>query len=44
LVLLASVKAPFSWPKSSLSRRFSGIVAQETSMNGRERRGEAEWM
>ncbi len=32
------VKAPFSWPNSSLSRRFSGIAAQLTLMNGREAR------
>jgi len=28
-------KAPFSWPNSSLSRRFSGIAAQLTLMNCR---------
>jgi hypothetical protein len=30
----APVKAPFSWPNSSLSSRFSGIAAQLTEMNG----------
>ena len=30
----APVKAPFSWPNSSDSRRFSGIAAQLTVMNG----------
>ena len=31
---MAPVKAPFSWPNSSLSSRFSGIAAQLTEMNG----------
>ena len=31
---MAPVKAPFSWPKSSLSRRLSGIAAQLTQTNG----------
>jgi len=31
---LAPVKAPFSWPKSSLSRRFSGMAAQLMGMKG----------
>ena len=30
----APVKAPFSWPNSSLSSRFSGIAAQLIEMNG----------
>ena len=30
----APVKAPFSWPNSSDSSRFSGIAAQLTAMNG----------
>ncbi len=30
----APVKAPFSWPNSSDSSRFSGIAAQLTVMNG----------
>ena len=33
-VALASVKAPFSWPKSSLSTRSSGSAAQLTSTKG----------
>ena len=35
---LASVNAPFSWPKSSLSKSVSVIAAQFTSMNGKSRR------
>ncbi len=31
---MAPVKAPFSWPNSSDSSRFSGIAAQLTLMNG----------
>src|SRR5207244_350392 len=34
----ASVNAPFSWPKSSASTRFSGSAVQFTSMNGPSRR------
>ena len=30
----APVNAPFSWPKSSLSTRFSGIAAQFNVING----------
>ena len=30
----APVKAPRSWPKSSLSSRVSGMAAQLTAMNG----------
>jgi hypothetical protein len=33
-LLHAPVKAPFSWPNSSLSIRFSGSAAQLTLMNG----------
>ena len=40
----APVKAPFSWPKSSLSSSVSGIAAQLTAMNGLLRRGERSWM
>ena len=32
--VFASVKAPFTWPKSSLSRSVSGIAAQLTATNG----------
>ena len=35
----APVKAPFSWPKSSLSRRDSGSAAQFTATKGPARRG-----
>ena len=35
----APVNAPFSWPKNSLSMRFSGIAAQLTLMNGALARG-----
>ena len=31
----APVNAPFSWPKNSLSIRFSGMAAQLTLMKGR---------
>src|SRR5262249_54185804 len=34
----ASVNAPFSWPKSSASTRFSGSAVQLTSMKGPFRR------
>ena len=33
VVLVAPVKAPFSWPKSSVSSRFSGIAAQLMATN-----------
>ena len=33
----ASVKAPFTWPNSSLSRRFSGMAAQLMATNGPSR-------
>ena len=38
---LAPVKAPFVWPKSSLSRRPSGSAPQLSSTNGAPRRGDA---
>ena len=38
LVARASVKAPFSWPNSSLSKSVSVMAAQLTSMNGKLRR------
>jgi hypothetical protein len=41
---VAPVNEPFSWPKSSLSSRFSGSAATFTAMNGRCRRGESRWM
>ena len=34
LAVLASVKAPFSWPNSSLSRRVEGTAAQLMATNG----------
>ena len=40
----APVKAPFSWPNSSLSTSVSGRAAQLKWMNGACRRGEIEWM
>ena len=36
---VAPVKAPFSWPKSSLSSRFSGIAAQLMATKGPLARG-----
>jgi len=41
---VAPVKAPFSCPKSSDSRRLSGRAAQLTAMNERAFRGEWPWM
>jgi hypothetical protein len=38
------VKEPFSWPKSSLSMRFSGRAAQFNAMKGLDLRGLAWWM
>ena len=35
----APVNAPFSWPKSSVSSRFSGIAAQLMATNGPSARG-----
>ena len=40
----ASVKAPFTWPNSSLSSRFSGMAPQLTATKGASRRGERAWM
>ena len=40
----APVKAPFSWPNSSLSSSASGSAAQWTATNGPARRGAASWM
>ena len=39
----APEKAPFSWPKSSLSMSDSGMAAQFTGMNGPSRRGDRAW-
>ena len=39
----APVKAPFSWPNSSLSSRFSGMAAQFTEMKGRLDRRDFWW-
>ena len=41
---VAPVKAPFSWPKSSLSRIDSGRAAQLTATNGFPARGDLAWM
>jgi hypothetical protein len=35
---MAPVNAPFSWPKSSLSRRSSGMAAQFSFTNERPQR------
>ncbi len=40
----APVKAPFSKPKSSLSRSSLGIAAQLRAMNGLPNRLELKWM
>jgi hypothetical protein len=40
----APVKAPFSWPKSSLSKSDSFKAAQFTFIKGPSRRGERRWM
>ena len=40
----ALVKAPFSWPNSSLSSSVSVSAAQLISTNGPAARGEARWM
>ena len=42
--LTAPVKAPFSWPKSSLSIRLSLTAAQSKTTNGPSRRGDSWWM
>ncbi len=41
---LASVKAPFLCPKSSLSMRFSGMAPQLMATKGRAARGERVWI
>jgi hypothetical protein len=41
---LAPVKAPRSWPKSSLSRRSRGIAEQLSATNGPLQRGEWTWI
>ena len=41
---LAPVNAPFSWPNNSDSRRFSGIAAQLTAINGPSLRFDLRWM
>src|SRR5581483_6481883 len=43
-VSVAPVKAPFSWPKSSASRRPSASAAQFSLTNGPARRAESSWM
>ena len=40
----APVKAPRSWPKSSLSISVAGMAAQLMATNGLSRRGERLWM
>ena len=42
--LVAPVKAPRSWPKSSLSRSSLGSAAQLILTKGLPRRGERSWM
>ena len=39
----APVKAPFSWPKSSVSSSVSGIAAQLMATNGASARGLSAW-
>ncbi len=41
---MALVKAPFSWPNSSLSSKFSGSAAQFTAIIGPVRTGDEPWM
>ena len=41
---MAPVNAPFTWPNSSLSIRFSGIAPQLTVMNGPFARFERRWI
>ena len=41
---IAPVKAPFSWPKSSLSSNVSGRAAQLIAIKGLSRRCELAWM
>ena len=42
--LMAPVNAPFSWPKSVLSIRFSGIAARFTATNGAPGSPACRWM
>jgi len=44
LLLSAPVKAPFSWPNSSLSSRDSDSAAQFSRSSGLLARREREWM
>ena len=44
LVVVAPVKAPFTCPKSSLSKRFSGMAPQLIDMNGFARRRDFLWI
>ena len=44
LAVPAPVKAPFSWPKSSDSSRFSGIAPQLSDTIGFSRRSEWKWI
>jgi hypothetical protein len=41
---MAPVKAPFTWPKSSLSIRFSGMAPQLMVTKGPVRAGERRWI
>ncbi len=41
---IAPVKAPRSWPNSSLSSRLGGIAPQSTTRNGLSRRGLPRWI
>ena len=41
---MAPVKAPFSWPKSSLSTSEGGSAAQLSLTSGRARRGLRLWI
>ena len=43
-MVMAPVKEPFSWPKSSVSRSVSGSAAQLTLISGWGLRGLARWM
>ena len=44
LAATAPVKAPFSWPKSSLASSSSVKTAQLSARNGRSRRGLVSWI
>jgi hypothetical protein len=41
---MAPVKEPFTWPKSSDSRRVSGSAEQFSATNGRRARSERSWI